>query len=396
MLRVLHVIANVAPRYGGPSRAAQDMCRSMAARGHHVELFATNQDGNGVLPGRVGAPISADGYTTTLFDYFGPTGYPISRGLLQALRRRVGDFDVVDIHSVYQFHTLVASAVARRRGVPYIVRPHGTLDRYPSDRHRLRKALYMAVVERRSLDRAAAVHYTSDQERQESEETGLRAPGYVVPLGIDVSEFAQHTSEADLPGAIPRNIPLVTYLGRLAEGKGLTTLAEAFARVLRKGNDAQLVVVGPDNDGLRARLEGRVADLGISSRVTFTGLVTGLHKVAVLQRSRLFVLPSRHENFGAAVVEAMASRVPVVVTKGVAIHPEIAAADAGHVVERTIEGVAEAIGHLLTDDAARERMASAALALARRSYSLEAMGEGLERMYEFVLRNGQGNSEDAT
>lgn len=395
MLRVLHVIANVAPRYGGPSRAAHDMCHALAARGHYVELFTTNEDGNGVLPVPVGSPVPTDGYTTRYFGYTGPNGYPISGGLFHALQRRVGDFDLVDIHSIYQFHTLVASAIARRRDVPYIIRPHGTLDRYPRDRHRWRKALYTALIERRNLDGAAAIHYTSDQERRESEETHIRAPGYVVPLGIDVGQFAQHTGEGDMPAAIPRNVPLVTYLGRLAEGKGLTTLVEAFASVTRGGTHAHLVLAGPDSCGLRARLEGHVAELGIANLVTFTGMLMGLPKVALLQRSRLFVLPSRHENFGTSVVEAMASRVPVVVSSGVAIHPDIHAADAGLVVERTTAGVADAIGRLLTDDTARERMASAAVALARGTYSLEAMGEGLERMYEFALRSGRASAGDA-
>ena len=76
-LRILHVIANVAPRYGGPPRAVQDMCRILAKRGHHVELFTTNQDGDGVLQVPVGSPVDTDGYRTTFFGYVGPGGYPI-------------------------------------------------------------------------------------------------------------------------------------------------------------------------------------------------------------------------------------------------------------------------------------------------------------------------------
>lgn len=68
MLRVLHVIADVAPRYGGPSRAAHDMCRSLTARGHQVELFTRNR----VLPVPIGVSIPTDGYSMTFFDFSRP------------------------------------------------------------------------------------------------------------------------------------------------------------------------------------------------------------------------------------------------------------------------------------------------------------------------------------
>ncbi|MHB8458924.1 MAG: glycosyltransferase [Candidatus Limnocylindrales bacterium] len=384
-LRILHVIANIAPRYGGPGRAAQDMCRSLAARGHHVELFTTNQDGEGVLPVPIGVPVPADRYWTTFFEFSGPSAYRISKGLCKALERRMAEFDVVDIHNLYLFHTIVASAVARRRHIPYVIRPHGTFDRYQRKRHPWRKRLYLAAVERRNLDGAAAIHYTTEQERLEAAETGIRAPGCVVPLGIDVDLYARPTDERDLPPAIPRNVPLVTFMGRLAVKKGADIVVAAFGRVVRRGGKAHLVLAGPDSDGLQRQLERQVSELGVANHVTFTGMLTGAPKLALLQRSRLFVLPSQDENFGIAVVEALAAGVPVVVSRGVAIHPDIDAARAGLVVDRTTEAVADAIDRLLSDDAMAERMASAAGALAREKYSLEAMGDGLERMYEFVL-----------
>lgn len=384
-MRVLHVIANIAPRYGGPSQAAQDICRTLAARGHEVELFTTNQDGEAVLPVQLRVPLATAGYHTTFFESSGPPAYSISLGLGKALVRRMADFDVVHIHSLYLFHTVVAATIARCRHVPYIIRPHGTLDRYQRNRHRWRKMLYSAAVERRNLDGAAAIHYTSEQERLEAAETGIRAPGCVVPLGIDVDLYVQPTEDRDLPPAIPRNVPLVTFMGRLAAKKGVDILIAAFGRVVHRGGKAHLVMAGPDGDGLQTQLERQVSGLGLADHVTFTGMLTGAPKLALLQRSRLFVLPSQDENFGIAVAEALAAGVPVVVSRGVAIHPDIDAARAGLVVDRTIEAVADAIDRLLSDDGMAEQMASAAGALGRDKYSLDAMGDGLERMYESVL-----------
>lgn len=394
-MRVLHVIASIAPRYGGPSRAVQDICRSMAARGHEVELFTTNQDGEAALPVQLRVPLATAGYHTTFFGFSGPPAYSISWGLGEALVRRMADFDIVHIHSLYLFHTVAAATIARRRHVPYIIRPHGTLDHYHRKRHPWRKRLYSALVERRNLDGAAAIHYMTEQERREAEETGIRAPGCVLPLGIDVDLYAQPADERDLPAAIPRGVPLVTFMGRLAQKKGVDMVVEAFGRVIREGGRAHLVLAGPDSDGLQEQLERQVRELGIADRVTFTGMLLEAPKLALLQRSRMFVLPSHDENFGVAVVEALAAGVPVVISRGVAIHPDIDAARAGLVVDRTTEGVADAIDRLLSDDAMAKRMARAAVVLARERYALDAMGEGLERMYEFALRRGRASTGDA-
>jgi glycosyltransferase involved in cell wall biosynthesis len=381
MFRVLHVIANVAPRYGGPSRAVQDMCHTLAARGHYVELFTTNQDGRGVLSVPVNSPVQSDGYVTTFFGVGGPHAYPISRGLYGALERRMTDFDVIEIHGLYLFHTFVGAALARHKHIPYVIQPHGTLNRYQRAHHRRRKALYGILAERRNLNGAAAIHYTTDQERQEAEETGIRAPGLVVPLGIDVDLYGRPAHDIDLPRGIPRGVPLITFLGRLAEKKGLDITVDAFAQVIRMGVKAHLVIAGPDNDGLRNGLERQVTACGLAGYVTFTGIVTGAPKLALLQWSRAFVLPSHDENFGISVVEALAASVPVIISRGVAIHPDVDAAGAGIVVDRTSEAVADAILKLLSDETARQQMAAAARILAVRRFSLDAMGESLERMY---------------
>ena len=383
-MNILHVIANLAPRYGGPPRAAQDMCRVLAKRGHHVELFTTNQDGAGVTSVPTNRPVGSDGYLTTYFGVGGPHAYSVSRGLYRALERRITEFDVVEIHGLYLFHTLVGATIARRDHVPYILQPHGGLTRYQRAHHRGRKWLYGILVERRNLNRAAAIHYTAELERQEAEETGIQAPGHVVPLGVDLGFYGHPAREVDLPVGIPRDVPLITFMGRIAEKKGLDITIDALAHVRRMGGRAHLVVAGPDNDGLQALLERRVRSSGLDDDVTFAGTVAGASKVALLQRSHAFVLASLDENFGIAVVEALAAGVPVIISRGVAIHSDIDAAHAGMVVERTCESVAAAILRLLSDEPARREMAAAARTLAGRQFSLDAMGEGLERMYDHV------------
>ncbi len=222
-MKVLHVIASLAPRYGGPSAVAPEMACALTARGHHVEIFTTDVDGPRRLQVPTAMQIDWRGIATTFFRVHWPRPYAASTGLAAALRRRVREFDVVHVHSLYLFHTQAAGHYCREHSLPYILRPHGVLDPYHRSRHRWRKDVYTALLERRNIAGAAGLHFTSTMEREHVEPLGLGVPGFVVPLGVDAAEL-QRPRGAELllewqPQLAGR--PLVTYLGRLAVKKRL-------------------------------------------------------------------------------------------------------------------------------------------------------------------------------
>ena len=357
-----------------------ELSKELARRGHHVEIFTTNIDGNKRLDVPLGRPIEVDGAKLTYFAAW-PTSFGVSPGLARALRARLAGFDVVHVHSLYRFHTLAASFLCRSLGVPYVVRPHGTLNPAKRARRARAKAIYDALFERRTLAGAAAIHYASDVERRHAEEAGFTTRGFVVPLGVDPSRYE---CGLDLKPVIERHPELagrtlVTYLGRLAPKKGLELLVDAFDRIASRV-DAQLVLAGPD-DGLADDLRRRVRERRLDRRVAFVGALAA-EKVALLRCSSVFVLPSEDESFALSVLEAMAAGVPVVVTAGVALGDVARRADAGIVVQADADALAAAILHVLEDRAAAERLAANARQLVRLAYSWEARAPEFERMYE--------------
>jgi glycosyltransferase involved in cell wall biosynthesis len=385
-MRILHVIASLAPRYGGPSKVLPEMCRALAARGHDVEIFTTNVDGPTTLPVPVGVPQALDGVTVTYFDVHWPRYYKASFGLGRALHDQVDSFDVVHVHSLYLFHTSAASFYAHRHRVPYVIRPHGTLDPYQRARHRGRKAVYDLLIERRNLDRAGGIHCTSLAEKSAIEPLRLSAPCFVVPLGVEVPEVEQTGTLGDGRRTCEEfsGREYVTFVGRLSLKKGLDILLQAFAQVRSLRPDAHLVIAGPDDEGLGRRLHAHVRRLRLESRVSFRETVTGQAKADLLRRSSVFVLASMDENFGVSVVEAMAARVPVVLTSGVAIHREITEAEAGLVVPRTPAAVASAILRLLNDPVGRRRLGENGRRLVETSFTWPRIASQLEQMYQAV------------
>jgi len=392
-MKILHVIANLAPRYGGPSQACWEMARAVAQLGHQVSIYTTNQDGPGELEVPLDRPVRRDGVEIRYFPIQAPRFWGASLPLALALKRRIPASDLVHIHSLYLFHDLVAGHWCRRFNVPYLMRPHGTLDPFIHRRHRGRKRLMELLFEDRNLRRAAALHFTTAEEKTLAAPFTFQTPGVVVPLGINWEEFA-HLPD---PGGFRRRYPeigdktVILFFGRINFKKGLDILARAFGAVARRRRDVHLVITGPDNEGWGARVRTWLAEEGVAERTTFTGMLLGPEKLAVLRDAALFVLPSYAENFGLAVIEAMAAALPVVISDQVNIWREVKAAGAGRVIPTDPQALADQLLDLLDHPEAAACMGRKGRALVQKRFQWPQIARSLAIAYERIINEHRLN-----
>jgi glycosyltransferase involved in cell wall biosynthesis len=234
---------------------------------------------------------------------------------------------------------------------------------------RLAKQFFLALRMRKNLERAALLHYTTEIERRAVERIKLKPPTIVEPLGLDLSEFdnlpARGLFRAKHP-QLGRERPIVLFLGRVHYGKGLELLIPALARMKR--TDAMLVIAGPDAEGYGKLFKELIARHGVGDRVIFTGMLSGSDKLAALVDADLLSAPSYHEDFGLAVVEALACGTPVVVSDQVNIHPEIRSAEVGGVVPLDVDALARELDRWLDDENLRRGAAERAPAFVREHY----------------------------
>jgi len=373
-LSILHVVASLAPRYGGPAKVAE-LCEALAQRGNRVEIATTNIDGPFDLDVPIGVAVEQRGCAVTHFQVRRPRTPAMAPGLVPWLRKRVRDFDVLHVHGLYLFPTLASTFVARRSQVPYVHQPHGALTAYHRAHHPARKALYEALFERRNLRCAAAVRYDSQRERDEALARNFPR-GVVIPPGAPTPP----------PGPREERVPgRIVFLGRLSAKKGVDVLLEALPLVIRAAPTAHLVVAGPDDEGVGEQLRERARALGVAERLTLVGLVDGQQKVDLLRTASVLAAPSIAESFGATVTEAMAVETPVVVTHGIPIHEQIDRQSAGLVVDRTPRALAAGIERILGDETLAASLGENGRLLVESEYSWAEVARRVEELYRDAI-----------
>jgi len=377
--KILHVIPSVGPHRGGPSVLMHTLARALSQAGLEIHVATTDDNGPGRLRVPHGVPQQEDGAT---FWYFPRQTrfYTFSWPLTRWLARHVREFDLVHIHALFSYATLPAALLARRAGVPYIVRPLGTLNRWGIENRRpWVKRLSFRILESRILANAAGIHYTSEQELGEARELGVFARPLIVPNPVELPAL-----DSRPPAALPRNRKVVLFLSRFDRKKGLDLLLAAFARVRRECPDAVLVLAGDGDPQWVATLKADAQRLHIESDIVWAGFLTGEEKWGALRGADVFVLPSYSENFGIALVEALACGCPVVLSDQVGIHGEITRAEAGLVTPCRVDDLAGALLQVLGDASLRRRMSENGIRLARRQFSLEAVARQLADAYAAV------------
>lgn len=383
--KILHVIPSVGPQRGGPSVMVRTMARALSHAGLEVHVATTDDNGPDRLPVPLGVPQHEDGATFWYFPRqtrFYIFSWPLTRWLAQHVR----EFDLVHIHALFSYAALPAAVLARRAGVPYIVRPLGTLNRWGFENRRpWLKKLSFRLIESRILRRAAAIHFTSGQERCEAAELVADGRTEIIPNPLDASPHSWPL------GAFRARFPhlegqrIILFLSRLDEKKGLDLLLAAFARVHQQCPDTVLVLAGSGHPDFVAALQDRSAAMGISSSVLWAGFLSGEQKWAALADADIFVLPSYSENFGNAVVEAMAAGLPVVVSDQVGIHSEIAEAGAGAVVPCNVDRLAQQLLEFLADPKLRSAVGQNGRRLSSRRYSPDSVGAQMLHLYNELI-----------
>lgn len=402
-MKVLSFVEGAHPRRGGLGLVGvPKITKSLADRGHQVVLNV----GGRVSPGAerfVQLDINSALRQKSGAGTFGIVSYPaygqwaFAPSMLWTLSRHVCDADFISLHSLYSFPVLAGYVLSRLYHKPYGLWPHGVLAPFQRRVSAGKKKAYDWIIARRMLNYASTIFYSAPGEREEARPLGLTSPSVIIPHGFDAQEYVQLPPRGQFRAKYLQGHsgPLVLFLSRLNAKKGLDILAQTFALVVRQMPEARLAIVGSgDPPKFETQVKGWLKECGIDYCAVMPGLMIGQEKLQAFADADVFVLPSYAENFGFAIFEAMASRIPVVVSDTLDYASELERYQAGFIVQRDPQEFAAAILKLLGDSSLRERMGQNGLRLAQ-TYSWERCGETVERTIRCILQ-GQPLPTDLT
>ncbi len=307
---------------------------------------------------------------------------------------RHAEYDAVIVHGLWQYNSFGVWRALRGTATPYFVFPHGMLDpwfnrTYPL-KH-LKKLLYWPWAEYRVLRDAAAVLFTSEEEKRLARQSFslYQYNEVVVNYGTAAPDVDLEIARQDFLNAFPRlrGKRLLLFLGRLHEKKGCDLLINAFAAI-RSSAPMHLVIAGPWADEVYLLHLKRLAATAFGSDgeempITFSGMLTGNLKWGALSAADGFVLPSHQENFGIAVVEALACATPVLVSNKVNIWREIVNDGAGFADEDDLAGTTRLIERWIrTLPEARDAMRANARQCFARRFEINRAVDSLLRVLE--------------
>jgi glycosyltransferase involved in cell wall biosynthesis len=278
---------------------------------------------------------------------------------------------------------------------------------------RFKKRLAWVLYQRRDLLSARVLHATSMDEAQVFRSLGFTQPIAVIPNGISkppdhgTTGLRDHgtTGPLDYTSTGPRDTtttgpedkrttehgpvvpwsrgPVVLFLSRIHPKKGLLDLVEAWAAVRPVG--WRVVVAGGDENGHRAEVERAVLDKGIADRFEFVGEVADDKKWELYSQAGLFVLPSKAENFGLVIAEALTCGVPVITTRATP-WAELQTHRCGWWVETGPAPLADALQQATRlTNAEREQMGRRGRALVEENYTWPAAAQKMLAVYQWML-----------
>jgi glycosyltransferase involved in cell wall biosynthesis len=372
-------------------KVAYDVSRELVRRGHDVHVCTTDADG---LTSRIRGESVRDieGITVNYFhnlSMFLPKIWKVfvTPSAVRFAKTQLRSFDIIHMHEFRTFQNSVIHHFANYQRIPYVLQAHGSMPRF--SRLERMKVIYDMISGKNILEKASALIALSSVETKQYKDYGVpREKIDVIPNGVDLSEYSRIPPRGTfkIKFGIPPDKQVLLYLGRLHETKGIEYLLRAFASLIGKGENRQVVLVlaGPD-DGFEAKILSLVDDLRLRNRVFVVGPVYGSLKLAAFTDATAYVLPSTYETFPVSILEAYACGKPVVACAVGGINDLVQTDKTGILVKPgDVDQLAEAIQYVFDHPDQASMYGSRGRNLITTNFTIEILVDKLESLYESI------------
>ena len=388
-MKILHIISSYSPafKYGGPIESVHLLNKALAEKRVTVDVFTTDAgiDKNNNV--EINKWNLIDGVRVKYFKHFFYEHYTFSPLLLIECLKEIKNYDLVHITGVWNFPVLAGALACILNNKPFMISPRGVLYKDAINiKSRFTKLFYFNLIAKHYLERADAIHYTTENERDNVFKR-INNNFIIIPNGIDLNLFRDLPPKGSFKNKyeILRNKKYILFLGRINKQKGINLLVEAFKNLPKEYKDLYLVIAGPDNCGYKKEVEKSLVKNNLLDKVIFPGMLLGKEKLSAYVDAEMFVLPSYFENFGMSVIEAMACNVPAIISNRVGICDYLKESNAGLIVNLESKELYGAIKTLLDNQKELLMISNNAKELVKRKYDINIVADKMFSEYKEII-----------
>jgi glycosyltransferase involved in cell wall biosynthesis len=296
-INCIHVNPGIAHEASGPSYSVPRLCEELGACGVNVQLWISDR-----------RPTKVYSFPVRWFPPIGPFKYRLGRCPLMhnALEVTMPTTQILHNHSLWMMSNVYPGIVIKNTRCKLITSPRGTLSAWALRRRSFRKKLLLLFGQRHALYRATCLHATSEAEYRDIRAYGLKQPVAIIPNGFDLPQLAKLSNRISTKKRL-------LFLGRIHPVKGLDQLVEAWKEIALRLPDWELHIVGPGEPEHLKQLQKQISG---NRSIQMRDAIYGDEKSDEYQQATAYILPSHSENFAMTVAEALAHRLPCIVSQG--------------------------------------------------------------------------------
>jgi glycosyltransferase involved in cell wall biosynthesis/O-antigen/teichoic acid export membrane protein len=394
-MQILFVCSYYKPAfiYGGPVQSIARLCEGLAHAGAAVSVFTTNANGSNKLDVPLLRPLNIEGVSVSYFPLtFNGLSFFYSSTLSKKILDNASEFDIIIAETLWGHALIPIVKVCSQNNIPFVVSARGQLNAWALGKKHLKKKIYLSVIGKRLINRAAAIYCTDPTEATSVNNMKLSPPAFIIPNGINSSKYSppQTPNGIRIQFGIPSDAVVLLFLGRLTQIKRPDIAVDVLAATQSLDRNIHLLFVGPDEEGWEMRLKEKAQYYKCEEKIHFAGLLDRMGVKKTLFEVDLLLMPSEIlENFGNSALEAMAAGVPVLVSDGIPIGCWVNKAGAGRVVPCKSELFQSAAIELLSKPELLRRMGVSGRRLVHNYFDIKTIAQGTLNQYEAIIATGK-------
>ena len=309
-MKIYHLIGNLDDTIGGPAKSVPYLARDLNKlnlKSYLISIKSKEKEINEIIE-----KYKLE-WNSFPYKYFKNTEYSpaLREFLIDSIKKNVNV--ILHIHSLWKFISFLSLSLSKKYKVPLILSLRGSIEL-----NNLKKKIVWKLYQKNVFQNSSVIHVTNKCDILKLRELGVNSPIALIPNGIDLDQFKFLRSKEKIKKKLDLKVSkkYILYLSRIHQGKGLKYLVNAWVKVAGNFRDWDLLIAGPTYDiKYYNDIKEHINKFNLIKRVHFVGMLRGDIRLDYFNASDLFVLPSYSENFGIAIAEAMAAKLPIIATQ---------------------------------------------------------------------------------